>query len=104
MRPDSCSETIQLIDPCSKCLKWQPGKKSTLGDKPAIRRGDPVVSWDRLPFALQRFANAENVTDQYRRVRCYYIPVAARPDQLFSRQFLDLWAEDGVKEPVDEAE
>ncbi|KAH7103288.1 hypothetical protein BKA62DRAFT_696412 [Auriculariales sp. MPI-PUGE-AT-0066] len=68
-----------------KCMKWQPGKKSALGDKPAVRRGEGVLVWDRMPSAIQPFNTAEDIAGQY-------------------RKFLDLWSEDGVKEPIDEAD
>jgi hypothetical protein len=36
----------------SKCLKHVPGKKSAIGDKPAIRRQGVIVGFDteRMPF------------------------------------------------------
>jgi len=34
-----------------KCSKWVPGKKSAVGDRPAVRRLETPISWDRMPFA-----------------------------------------------------
>lgn len=36
----------------SKCNKFVIGKKSAIGDKPAVKRHENPLSWDRLPFAV----------------------------------------------------
>ncbi|EJD50599.1 hypothetical protein AURDEDRAFT_182486 [Auricularia subglabra TFB-10046 SS5] len=69
-----------------KAMKWVPGKKSALGDKPAARRGDPAISWARMPFATQPITKQEDVAAQFQR-------------------FMAVWSEDGVTgEPVDDVE
>lgn len=67
-----------------KCSKWVPGKKSALGDKPATKRHEHPISWDRLPFALRPILTSEDMENQRAR-------------------FLDIWMEDGVTaEPEDD--
>ncbi|KAG9034044.1 Sister chromatid cohesion protein 2 [Tulasnella sp. JGI-2019a] len=61
-----------------KCLKWVPGKKSALGDKPATkRRTDSALTWDRLTYAIKPILIHEDVARQ-------------------REQFLAVWEEDGV--------
>ncbi|KAG6919647.1 hypothetical protein DXG01_003511 [Tephrocybe rancida] len=68
-----------------KCSKFSIGKKSAVGDKPAVKRYDNVmISWDRLPFATNPILTTDDVDTQKAR-------------------FLDIWNEDGVSaEPEDE--
>ncbi|TFK52693.1 hypothetical protein OE88DRAFT_1628274 [Heliocybe sulcata] len=67
-----------------KCSKWVPGKKSALGDRPATKRHEHPISWDRLPFATRPILTSEDMDDQRSR-------------------FLDIWMEDGVTaEPEDD--
>ncbi|KAG6853819.1 radiation sensitive protein rad9 [Blastosporella zonata] len=68
-----------------KCSKFSLGKKSAIGDKPAMKRHDNVtISWERLPFAMNPILTTEDVESQKAR-------------------FLDIWNEDGVSaEPEDE--
>ncbi|EMD39745.1 hypothetical protein CERSUDRAFT_150412 [Gelatoporia subvermispora B] len=67
-----------------KCSKWVVGKKSALGDKPATRRHERPISWERLPFA-----NAPLITNQDCDVQC--------------TRFLEIWSEDGlIAEPEDD--
>ncbi|KAG6888734.1 hypothetical protein C0995_006386 [Termitomyces sp. Mi166 len=68
-----------------KCSKFSLGKKSAIGDKPAVKRHDGmVISWERLPFALNPILTTDDVENQKAR-------------------FLDIWNEDGVTaEPEDE--
>ncbi|KAG8907886.1 Sister chromatid cohesion protein 2 [Tulasnella sp. 403] len=70
-----------------KCSKWIPGKKSALGDKPAVRRKvDLVLSWERLPYAVKHIMIPDDAAQQRQR-------------------FLALWEEDGVQpEPDDTME
>ena len=35
-----------------KCIKFVIGKKSAVGDKPAVKKHDNPISWDRLPYAV----------------------------------------------------
>ncbi|PPR07277.1 hypothetical protein CVT26_012437 [Gymnopilus dilepis] len=67
-----------------KCNKFVVGKKSALGDKPATKRHDNPISWDRLPFATTPLHTTEDAEQQKAR-------------------FLEIWNEDGVSgEPEDE--
>ncbi|KIJ60270.1 hypothetical protein HYDPIDRAFT_32393 [Hydnomerulius pinastri MD-312] len=69
-----------------KCSKFVPGKKSAIGDKPAIKRHQFPISWDRLPFAT-----APLVLPQH---------LAAHRST-----FLQVWNEDGVvAEPENDLE
>jgi len=60
-----------------KCHKFSLGKKSAVGDKPAVMRHENPISWDRLPFAMTPILTTEDVEIQKAR-------------------FLDIWNEDGV--------
>ncbi|KAJ3848406.1 hypothetical protein EV368DRAFT_49356 [Lentinula lateritia] len=67
-----------------KCGKFNHTKKSTIGDKPALRRHDNPITWDRLPFAVKPVLTSEDVKEQKER-------------------FKKIWMEDGVTaEPEDE--
>ncbi|KAG6859589.1 radiation sensitive protein rad9, partial [Termitomyces sp. T159_Od127] len=68
-----------------KCSKFSLGKKSAIGDKPAMKRHDGmIISWERLPFALNPLLTTDDIENQKAR-------------------FLDIWNEDGVTaEPEDE--
>ncbi|KAG6812718.1 radiation sensitive protein rad9 [Tricholoma furcatifolium] len=68
-----------------KCSKFSLGKKSAIGDKPAVKRHDNMtLSWGQLPFALNPILTTEDVESQKAR-------------------FLEIWNEDGVSaEPEDE--
>ncbi|RDB15317.1 Protein rad9 [Hypsizygus marmoreus] len=67
-----------------KCNKFQLGKKSAIGDKPAAKKHDKPMSWDRLPYATVPILTSEDVQGQKAR-------------------FLEIWNEDGVTaEPEDE--
>ncbi|KAG9315547.1 hypothetical protein JVU11DRAFT_3168 [Chiua virens] len=69
-----------------KCSKFVPGKKSAIGDKPAVKRHQYPISWDRLPFAMAPLILPEHLATQ--RVT-----------------FLQVWNEDGVvAEPEDDLE
>ncbi|KAG5642305.1 hypothetical protein DXG03_003025 [Asterophora parasitica] len=58
--------------------------KSAIGDKPAVRRHENPISWDRLLFAMAPILTTEDVEAQ-------------------KACFLDIWNEDGVTaEPEDE--
>ncbi|KAG8832210.1 Sister chromatid cohesion protein 2 [Serendipita sp. 399] len=47
-----------------KCAKWIPGKKSAIGDKPAVRKLDRPLVWEKLPFATKAIATEEDVKNQ----------------------------------------
>ena len=55
---------------CSKCNKFVIGKKSAVGDKPAIKRHDKPISWDRLPFATNPLHTTHDAEVQKAKVRC----------------------------------
>ncbi|KAG8679446.1 Sister chromatid cohesion protein 2 [Ceratobasidium sp. 394] len=66
-----------------KASRWVPGKKSAVGDKPAVARHDKPIAWDRVAFAMRAGRTAEDVRAQ-------------------EEQLLELWAEDGVTAEPDE--
>ncbi|KAK7056612.1 Sister chromatid cohesion protein 2 [Paramarasmius palmivorus] len=66
-----------------KCSKFVLGKKSAIGDKPATRRHETPISWDRLPFATKPIVTTEDC-------------------EAHKSRFLEIWNEDGVSaEPED---
>ncbi|KAI0350346.1 hypothetical protein OH77DRAFT_1593607 [Trametes cingulata] len=67
-----------------KCSKFVIGKKSAVGDRPATRKHERPLSWERLPFATTPMLTSEDAAAQ-------------------SRRFLEIWSEDGVAaEPEDD--
>ncbi|QRW06425.1 proline-rich protein Rad9 protein [Ceratobasidium sp. AG-Ba] len=66
-----------------KASRWVPGKKSAVGDKPAVARNEKPIAWDRVVFAVRVGKTAEDVRAQ-------------------EEQMLALWAEDGVTAEPDE--
>ncbi|KAI8994107.1 hypothetical protein BD414DRAFT_481445 [Trametes punicea] len=67
-----------------KCSKFVIGKKSAVGDRPAVRKHERPLSWDRLPFATAPMLTSEDAAAQ-------------------SAKFLEIWSEDGVTaEPEDD--
>jgi len=67
-----------------KCSKFVAGKKSAVGDKPAVKRHEKPISWVRLPFATSPLLTYEDVNTQKSR-------------------FLEIWNEDGLAaEPQDD--
>ncbi|KZV76249.1 hypothetical protein PENSPDRAFT_646530 [Peniophora sp. CONT] len=69
--------------PEDKCLKYQPGKKSAVGDKAAVRRSGAPLSWDRLPFATAALETVDAMAQQ-------------------RDAFLKIWEEDGLTQEPDE--
>jgi len=59
-----------------KCSKFVVGKKSNVGDRPATRRKDAPISWDRMPFAAKTILTQEDVEEQ-------------------KNTFMVVWSEDG---------
>ncbi len=55
-----------------KCNKFVIGKKSAMGDKPATRRYDTPITWDRLPYATTPLFTTEDLKNQKARVRLYF--------------------------------
>ncbi|KZP01340.1 hypothetical protein CALVIDRAFT_492971 [Calocera viscosa TUFC12733] len=69
-----------------KCLRFVIGKKSNLGDRPALRKHDYAMDYERLPFAMASLVTMEDLRTQ-------------------RREFLQLWAQDGVTvDPTDDME
>ncbi|THH23071.1 hypothetical protein EUX98_g8109 [Antrodiella citrinella] len=67
-----------------KCSKWVIGKKTAVGDRPATRRHERPITWDRLPFATRPILTDEDVAS----AQC---------------TFLEIWNEDGLTaEPEDD--
>ncbi|KZP26313.1 hypothetical protein FIBSPDRAFT_1040859 [Athelia psychrophila] len=60
-----------------KCTKFVTGKKSAVGDKPAVKRQEKPISWARLHFAT--------------------VPILTREDmEAQTTRFLEVWNEDGL--------
>jgi hypothetical protein len=70
--------TSELLS--SKCNKFVLGKKSAIGDKPAVKRHEKPISWERLPFATAPIITTEDVDTQKARVRVYSAFVIAQLD------------------------
>jgi cohesin loading factor subunit SCC2 len=65
-----CPSLLSCSDRCiSKCMKWVPGKKSALGDKPATRRHERALIWERLPFATRLLLTPADADSQKKTVR-----------------------------------
>ena len=55
----------QLTQPfCSKIQKFVLGKKSTVGDRPASRKRDNPIGWERMPFVAKPILTREDVDEQ----------------------------------------
>ncbi|KIJ54752.1 hypothetical protein M422DRAFT_775001 [Sphaerobolus stellatus SS14] len=68
-----------------KCSKWVPGKKSALGDRPAVRKREIPLVWDNVPYAVRPIRTEEEAGEQ-------------------KEKFLQTWAEDPVRaEPEDDS-
>ena len=52
-----------------KCSKWVSGKKSAFGDRPAVKRSDTVLLWDRLPSVLIPLQSEEDMNKYQEEVR-----------------------------------
>ncbi|KLO06964.1 hypothetical protein SCHPADRAFT_1002012 [Schizopora paradoxa] len=59
-----------------KCSKFVVGKKSNVGDRPATRRKEVPISWDRMPFAAKPILTQEDIEEQ-------------------KNTFMVVWSEDG---------
>jgi hypothetical protein len=46
-----------------------PGKKSTVGDKAAVRRREVPITWDRVPFAVEPILDPAQQEEQHNQVR-----------------------------------
>ncbi|KAH7906512.1 hypothetical protein BJ138DRAFT_1071604 [Hygrophoropsis aurantiaca] len=60
-----------------KCSKFVIGKKSAIGDKPAVRRHQKPITWERLPFVLSPLSSAQDLEAQ-------------------KATFLQIWNADGI--------
>ncbi len=85
----------------SKCTKWIPGKKSAIGDKPAVKRNEQPISWDRLPFATKPLETSADVDQQQNAVSRSVIVIFDTESLKRLSQFLELWSEDGTTAEVD---
>ena len=45
----------------SKCLKFSLGKKSAIGDKPATKRNQEPIQWNRLTFATKPLITVDDM-------------------------------------------
>ena len=63
-----------------KCSKFVAGKKSAVGDKPAVKRNEKPISWVRLPFATAPLLTSEDVNVQQSRVSPQPSSPALSPD------------------------
>jgi cohesin loading factor subunit SCC2 len=76
-------------------MKFVPGKKSAIGDKPATRRHERPLIWERLPFATRMILTPQDADSQKTIVCTLSLDIMFNPtDQSF--QFLEIWNEDGV--------
>lgn len=67
-----------------KCAKWVVGKKNAIGDRPAARRHERPLLWERLSFATAPLLTNEDCDVQ-------------------RTKFLEIWNEDGLTaEPEDD--
>ncbi|KAG2144172.1 uncharacterized protein EDB93DRAFT_1154179 [Suillus bovinus] len=67
-----------------KCSKFVLGKKSAIGDKPAIKRHQLPITWTRLPYATTSLVQEHDLTAH-------------------RQTFIEVWNEDGVTaEPEDD--
>jgi hypothetical protein len=62
----ACARTYASVP--SKCMKFVPGKKSALGDKPAVRKHEHPLTWERLPFATRPVLTAADAEAQKKTV------------------------------------
>jgi cohesin loading factor subunit SCC2 len=84
-------------------MKWVPGKKSALGDKPATRRHERPLTWERLPYATRLVLTSADADVQKKTVRISSSRYVLHGLTL-SAQFLEIWNEDGVTaEPEEES-
>jgi len=54
---------------CSKCLKFSLGKKSAIGDKPATKRNQEPIQWNRLTFATKPLIIVDDMDSHKTEVR-----------------------------------
>jgi len=67
-----------------KCAKWSSGRKSAIGDKPATRRHENPISWEKVPFAVKSAVSSEDAEHQ-------------------CASLLEMWEQEGVSpEPLED--
>ena len=76
-------------DSSSKCSKWVPGKKSALGDKPATKRREVPLVWDRIPHATLPIRTEEEAIVQQAKVKSFHN--LARTRKMSDPQFLPVY-------------
>lgn len=97
------TESSVLCD--SKCQKFVLGKKSTVGDRPATRKRDVPISWERMPFIEKPMLSREDTEEQKERVSPYLYSLLncwLTPGLLM--QFVVVWNEDGATGEPEEDE
>lgn len=65
-----------------KCAKFVVGKKSALGDRPANRKHERPITWDRLPFATSPLLTSEDADVQRVKVSVLLNKHCSVPDDL----------------------
>jgi cohesin loading factor subunit SCC2 len=84
-------------------LKFSLGKKSAIGDKPATKRNQEPISWNRLTFAAKPLITTDDMESHKTEVRLlkWFRPVTRLLLYSFA-QFLNIWNEDGVSAEPEE--
>lgn len=103
LSPKKDTKSSVLCD--SKCQKFVLGKKSTVGDRPATRKRDVPISWERMPFIEKPLLSQEDTEEQKERVSpslysllyCWLTPGLLM-------QFVVVWNEDGATGEPEEDE
>lgn len=71
-----------------------------MGDRPASRRNEKPLVWERVPFAIMPILTTQDLIAQRDKVSAGYSSLRAI---LTIGQFLEIWSEDGVAaEPEDD--
>lgn len=60
-----------------KCSKFAIGKKTAVGDRPATRRYDKPISWDRLPFATTPLITSQDLDAQKAKVSAFQAEISS---------------------------
>lgn len=71
-----------------------------MGDRPASRRNEKPLVWERVPFAIIPILTTQDLLAQRDKVRA---DLSSSSAVLIVEQFLEIWSEDGVAaEPEDD--
>lgn len=102
----SLRKMLSLFALCdSKCQKFVLGKKSTVGDRPATRKRDVPISWERMPFIGKPMLSREDTEEQKGRVSAYlYSLLYCWLTLGLFVQFVVVWNEDGATGEPEEDE